>query len=402
MVKILAVVSGLCCMTPLCFAQASFQGLGFLAGYTQTSTAYGISGDGMTVGGISGNRVCVWRLAKGPTLIPVFPVSPCTTGGCNGNVNALSHDGRTAVGQCNDWNVASDAGFVARDITTITRLTSFSFIAGPDTRQCAADVSADGTVAVGGAGGCAPCRYVGGVAHPIPAVDPEGGWRFGRNATGVSLDGRWVSGYGAQLGEDGSRRYSFRFDSTSGINSALLPLPSPFTDAFALAMSGDGQVVVGAWTGFGAPTTPFRWTETNGCIALPLAENREHGACFGTSKNGNVTVGASGSATSGPGANATVWYFGGAPTDLREALVEAGADVAGWTLTTAYAVSDDGTRVVGVGVNPTGQTEAFLAVLPLPQTCPGDIDDGSGTGKPDGGVDINDLLYFLDHFEAGC
>jgi spore coat protein A len=31
-----------------------------------------------------------------------------------------------------------------------------------------------------------------------------------------------------------------------------------------------------------------------------------------------------------------------------------------------------------------------------------DLDDGSGTGTPDGGVDINDLLYFLDHFEGGC
>lgn len=31
-----------------------------------------------------------------------------------------------------------------------------------------------------------------------------------------------------------------------------------------------------------------------------------------------------------------------------------------------------------------------------------DLDDGSGTGLPDGGVDINDLLFFLTHFEAGC
>jgi hypothetical protein len=31
-----------------------------------------------------------------------------------------------------------------------------------------------------------------------------------------------------------------------------------------------------------------------------------------------------------------------------------------------------------------------------------DLDNGSGTGTPDGGVDINDLLFFLVHFEAGC
>lgn len=37
-----------------------------------------------------------------------------------------------------------------------------------------------------------------------------------------------------------------------------------------------------------------------------------------------------------------------------------------------------------------------------PPTCPADLDDGTGTGTPDTGVDINDLLYFLEHFEVGC
>ncbi len=31
-----------------------------------------------------------------------------------------------------------------------------------------------------------------------------------------------------------------------------------------------------------------------------------------------------------------------------------------------------------------------------------DVDDGSFTGTPDCGVDFNDLLYFLSHYEAGC
>jgi|GEM_PF-2015033 len=33
--------------------------------------------------------------------------------------------------------------------------------------------------------------------------------------------------------------------------------------------------------------------------------------------------------------------------------------------------------------------------------CPADLDNGSATGTPDGGVDINDLLYFLAQFELG-
>ena len=31
-----------------------------------------------------------------------------------------------------------------------------------------------------------------------------------------------------------------------------------------------------------------------------------------------------------------------------------------------------------------------------------DLDDGTGTGTPDSGVDINDLLFFLARYEAGC
>jgi hypothetical protein len=31
-----------------------------------------------------------------------------------------------------------------------------------------------------------------------------------------------------------------------------------------------------------------------------------------------------------------------------------------------------------------------------------DVDDGSGTGRPDGAVTIDDLLYHLASFEAGC
>ena len=31
-----------------------------------------------------------------------------------------------------------------------------------------------------------------------------------------------------------------------------------------------------------------------------------------------------------------------------------------------------------------------------------DMDDASGSGYPDGGVAIEDLLYFLARYEAGC
>lgn len=34
--------------------------------------------------------------------------------------------------------------------------------------------------------------------------------------------------------------------------------------------------------------------------------------------------------------------------------------------------------------------------------CPADVDDGSGNGNADGGVTIDDLLYFLERYQGGC
>jgi hypothetical protein len=31
-----------------------------------------------------------------------------------------------------------------------------------------------------------------------------------------------------------------------------------------------------------------------------------------------------------------------------------------------------------------------------------DLDNGTGTGTPDGGVTVDDLLYFLLRYEQGC
>ena len=51
---------------------------------------------------------------------------------------------------------------------------------------------------------------------------------------------------------------------------------------------------------------------------------------------------------------------------------------------------------------PGGANGQILEVYDsLTISCPADLDDGSGTGTPDGGVDINDLLYFLAMYEAG-
>lgn len=61
----------------------------------------------------------------------------------------------------------------------------------------------------------------------------------------------------------------------------------------------------------------------------------------------------------------------------------------------------DGTRFAQYASDALGRMPASVAFTGLGANCPADLDDGTGTGVPDNGVDINDLLYFLTQFELG-
>lgn len=50
---------------------------------------------------------------------------------------------------------------------------------------------------------------------------------------------------------------------------------------------------------------------------------------------------------------------------------------------------------------PTTVDSAFVLSRTQPSGCTADVDDGSGTGTPDGGVTIEDMLYYLFIFDAG-
>jgi hypothetical protein len=53
--------------------------------------------------------------------------------------------------------------------------------------------------------------------------------------------------------------------------------------------------------------------------------------------------------------------------DLQRELLDAGVPaMSGWILTSATAVSADGTVIVGTGLNPSRHWEAFRATVPVP------------------------------------
>ncbi len=131
----------------------------------------------------------------------------------------------------------------------------------------------------------------------------------------------------------------------------------------ATACSADGSVVVGhRWP---AGTTPsdgvglaFRWeaglTETLGELFGGGVQSIAHGV----SADGRWVVGSSWTES---GETAFVWERHSGMRRLEELLRQQGADIRGWHLHSALAISADGTHIAGYGENPVGASEIFLA-----------------------------------------
>jgi hypothetical protein len=79
--------------------------------------------------------------------------------------------------------------------------------------------------------------------------------------------------------------------------------------------------------------------------------------------------------------------------------IEAGGPTAGGTFNVYGVIGqpDAGPTLAGGTFQVTG---GYLTGRSAP-SCPADLDDGTGTGVPDGGVGIEDLLYYLQVFSAG-
>ena len=217
-------------------------------------------------------------------------------------------------------------------------------------------------------------------------------------AYGISGDGATVVGSASRAVTSGVETRAFSW--TVNDEYTLLPLLSGTTGSEARAVSSDGSVIVGQCfsIGAGARSEACVWTHgvAEGVGDLPGFAFAS--GAMGVSADGSTVVGFG---TTDAGSEAFVWTRAQGMRRLSDAL--AGADVTHWRrLVAARGVSADGRRIVGVGVaqGTPLTSEGFVATLG-DAACPADLDDGSGTGTPDAGVTIEDLIYFLGAFEAG-
>ena len=337
---VLAVIIG---AAPVAQAAPVFQGLGLYPGGTR-SFAYGVSADGTTVVGqvaLPSNRLqtAVWTADAGPTVLP--------TPSSNAGAFDVSEDGSRILGYVVSLMLASsvwtkDSGTYTRaNIGTLVGARSISdnglFVPGHTTDNVAARWQTDGTQIELGA---APQN------RTINALD-------------ISSDG------GVVVGVRGTEAFRWT-EADVMIGLGEFSGGSDFSSAHAV--SGDGVAVFGR-SASDRGVEAFRWTEADGMQPLtgpdsPYLMNIANAATYG----GEAAVGES------PGARkeAMIWTAEAGVRLVEDLLtVDHQIDLGGWQLTNALDITPDGKTIVGFGINPAGQTEAWkISGLDLGVTGP--------------------------------
>ncbi|MDJ0781118.1 MAG: hypothetical protein QNJ22_04060 [Desulfosarcinaceae bacterium] len=173
-------------------------------------------------------------------------------------------------------------------------------------------------------------------------------------ANGVSADGRVV------VGGSGYGTYSQAFRWTASLGMQALPSPHRGLNSWGRAVSADGRVVAGECDLPTGGREACRWTRlgVEGLGDLPGGD--VHSMALAVSGDGAVVVG---SGETDDGTEAFIW-MDGKLFNLKDYLVtQLGLSISGWTLTRAMDISPDGTFSVGYGINPSGDAEAWLAYI---------------------------------------
>jgi uncharacterized membrane protein len=297
--------------------EAAFSGIG-----GAPSTAQDVSADGTVIVGTAGTSAIRWTASAGLAVLPGGP----------GVARSTDGTGKTIVGSL------SGRATLWRDGGEAEPLPDFP----PAATTAAVGISRDATTIVGW--GLQLGAFPGGLV-----------WRDGQaptpslNFQASNDDGSVLVGYGGY-----SKPYSTHYATRNGDTLAFVPacITPVLCNAEALDVSGDGLQVVGFSQG-----SAVRWDISAG-TAVALSPGTESKA-LGISADGTRIVGY---AILGESI-AMTWTDQGARS-VQDVLDGAGVTSAGWQLTVARAASQDGQVIVGDGINPQGQTEGWIAVLP--------------------------------------
>ncbi len=323
----------------------SFQGLGHLAGgvYTEAS---GVSADGSVVVGRSGPdpqyvQAFSW---EGGTMTPLGYLA----GGVASEAWSTSADGSVVVGVSTTgavWEAFRRQGGTMSGLGTLGG------------NSWATDVSDNGSVVVGVSESLYPIeafRWESGVMTPLSVLPGA----VASEAWGVSADGLVVAG---NSGSDKAYMQAFRWE--GGVMTPLGYL-SGGSSSRVRAISANGLVIVGAGDYNDPDLEAFRW-EGDLMAGLGYLNGGDGSDALAVSADGSIIVGEGYSVS---GRDAFIWDSVFGMQSVSDVLTGLGIDLTGWALESCNGISDDGLTLVGYGINPSGQTEAWIATIPEPTT----------------------------------
>jgi len=362
-------------------AEPSFSGLGLLPGGA-FSEAYGVSADGAVVVGRGpssglGERAFRWTAAGG-----MEDLGELSGGSAASRGYAVSDDGSVVVGES-----LGGSGWEAFRWTPGTGMTGLGDLPGGAFESWARGVSGDGSVVIGSSQSASsapdyPEAFRWTTTDGMVGLGDIPGGSFFSHAYAVSGNGSVVVGDSSGGG--------YRWTAADGMVG--LPLQA------ALGISFGGTVIVGVDFGQAA-----RWTAATGAVLLgDIPGGALSSLALDVSADGSVIVGLG---MGGSGQEAFVWDAIHGMQSLKGVLTDLGLPMAGWTLRTAYGVSDDGQTIAGWGPSPSSSTgESWRAVIPAPPQytvfVPNSVESGSvlGGAGVNGGIDVG----FDDVTERGA
>jgi len=341
-------------------ADVGFVGLGDLPGGGFFSAANAISPDGSVVVGQSmsgaGYEAFVWTSSTGMLGLGDFPGGPF-----NSEAMGVSAFGNAVVGA----GFAS-TGPMAFRWTSAGGMVALGTLPGGSSSVAYA-IAADGSFVVGssssGAATAEAFRWSPGSGMQSLGVLPGGSQSV---AFAVSGRGSVIAGFsGSTSGEQ-----AFRWTETTGM-TGLGDLPGGVFRSRARGISYDGSTIVGIgnWANWDEGEA-FRWTEVEGMVGLGHLPGTTFSVAMAASGDGSIVVGYASSGTISP--IASIWDKTNGMRALQDVLqIEYGLNLDGWTLTSVKGISADGLTMVGSGINPSNETEAWLVRIPEPSATTG-------------------------------
>lgn len=336
---------------------SSFSGLGFLEGGTKT-LGTNISGDGSTVIGWGNNATTgaseafYWTADSGITPLGYLANNTTTS-----YANAVSRDGSAIVGM----SANTSGTWQAYKWTPSTGIVQLPGLVAGFSRANA--VSADGSIVVGGtanaAGFYSPTLWNNGVVQDLGYISGGVNNGFG---WGVSTDGRYVAGNSTTADGDSQ---GIIWSQETGL------VATGFTTGItssSLSSISDTGLAAGNVTYNGVMTEAL-WSQAGGYQILGTLPGNVRSSATRISADGKTVLGFSLSATNS--FTSSIWDQTHGLRDLKTALLDDYAlDTGSWVLSYASGISEDGLVISGYGIDPNGQTQAWVANLRSPAAVP--------------------------------